>query len=1063
MNYLTLLALFFLPFLIYSQNSKSPIFNSHENIITIADAKADLNGDYVPDMLGQRVTISGVVLNKSLGATGFQVFIQDYTGGIQLFNFSNPGPNLDIGDSVIATGTIDQYEGLSELVIDNPASDITVLKTNCSVKPATLTINEYLENGELYEGTLVKIETVFPSPNSPSWPIPGNNENLKLWTGSGSELTARIDKDTDVDDSPEPSWPITFTGIGSQFDATSFPDSGYQIIFRRYDDIRWFLTSQLGGEQYIAENDVNIEWIQRDSISNVRIELSIDNGNSWTMITESTRNDGLFIWTIPNILSSYCKIRLSDSDDLSIFDESPNPFTIREIPTAPEILADPKDVMKFEGETATLSISAESYDEILYQWWQIGPEGLGDIKLNNVDGRIKGVNTDTLTILNPSLNDSSKQFYCILANALDPINLTTTSSTAKLNVNKSLYITNPSNQEIINVGSFHTITWLSNYDVGNIRIEYSIDGGDNWLPIAEVSALIQSYTWLVPDTPSENCKIRIYSTTNSNITDYSEGTFTIFLLQSVSASIIADSDWMDEQFNGYATGKLDGSESKTNYGEILEYNWIKNNDTIATGKQVNIQLQTGTHSIILEIKTNQNIYDYDTVQISVYGSLLNTGAPINSSLSSFGNQYYYLSSTDNKLLMLDSNGYNIGSLLADSPMEHTPIVYDEKLLFASSLNRIYCFNNTFIPNWDKSLGSKITSTPSISPKKEIVVGLENGRLYILDTEGNILNNIQTSGAIYSSPAITDEGIIYFGSSDGNFYSASFDGEILNTFSTGDTIMSSPAIGRDSSVVIGSNDGKLYKLDRELNTIWDYQTKGKIISSPVIDENGDIYFGSTDSSIYSLSKNGIVNWQYKSNSEIRSDLSLDKYGNVYIGTEDGKLLVLKDGNLLWQFITSSKIRSASLITNHDLLLQSTIDGSVYIMSISESSKPDSNINQVHQWPTYKGNNQRNGYVWDGVTDINTFKNEIPVNYSLAQNYPNPFNPSTKIKFGLPKESKVSLVVYNLLGQVVTKLVNQQLKAGYHEVEFNNTNYSSGIYFYRLQAGDYVETKKMILLK
>jgi Leucine-rich repeat (LRR) protein len=101
------------------------------------------------------------------------------------------------------------------------------------------------------------------------------------------------------------------------------------------------------------------------------------------------------------------------------------------------------------------------------------------------------------------------------------------------------------------------------------------------------------------------------------------------------------------------------------------------------------------------------------------------------------------------------------------------------------------------------------------------------------------------------------------------------------------------------------------------------------------------------------------------------------------------------------------------------------------------------------------------IGDPVVDAETnLKQHI---FNLSQNYPNPFNPSTTIKFGLPKESEVSLAIYNILGQRVTQLVNQQLKAGYHEAVFNNSNYSSGIYFYRLQAGDFVETKKMILLK
>lgn len=89
--------------------------------------------------------------------------------------------------------------------------------------------------------------------------------------------------------------------------------------------------------------------------------------------------------------------------------------------------------------------------------------------------------------------------------------------------------------------------------------------------------------------------------------------------------------------------------------------------------------------------------------------------------------------------------------------------------------------------------------------------------------------------------------------------------------------------------------------------------------------------------------------------------------------------------------------------------------------------------------------------------------IPQEISLFQNYPNPFNPNTWIRFSLPKESNVKLTVYNVLGEIVTELLNQNIDAGYHEVEFKKTNFSSGIYYYRLQSDKFVETKKMILLK
>ncbi len=85
------------------------------------------------------------------------------------------------------------------------------------------------------------------------------------------------------------------------------------------------------------------------------------------------------------------------------------------------------------------------------------------------------------------------------------------------------------------------------------------------------------------------------------------------------------------------------------------------------------------------------------------------------------------------------------------------------------------------------------------------------------------------------------------------------------------------------------------------------------------------------------------------------------------------------------------------------------------------------------------------------------------FHLSQNYPNPFNPSTKISFTLPKLEKAKIEIYNTLGQKIKTLLNQQMKAGQHILEFNGQNLSSGIYFYRIEAGEYMDVKKMVLLR
>ncbi len=91
------------------------------------------------------------------------------------------------------------------------------------------------------------------------------------------------------------------------------------------------------------------------------------------------------------------------------------------------------------------------------------------------------------------------------------------------------------------------------------------------------------------------------------------------------------------------------------------------------------------------------------------------------------------------------------------------------------------------------------------------------------------------------------------------------------------------------------------------------------------------------------------------------------------------------------------------------------------------------------------------------------NILPNDYSIEQNYPNPFNPSTTINFSLPKTGKVVLEIYNVLGEKVTTLINNDLTAGYHSVNFNGSSLASGVYIYRLQSGNYTQAKKMTLEK
>jgi hypothetical protein len=126
--------------------------------------------------------------------------------------------------------------------------------------------------------------------------------------------------------------------------------------------------------------------------------------------------------------------------------------------------------------------------------------------------------------------------------------------------------------------------------------------------------------------------------------------------------------------------------------------------------------------------------------------------------------------------------------------------------------------------------------------------------------------------------------------------------------------------------------------------------------------------------------------------------------------------------------------------------------------------------MQKWWSNSNNSWANAALWGyaklgpKVTlGVNQKPSSVVNNYSLEQNYPNPFNPSTHIAYSVPKSQKVRLAVYDLLGNEVAMLVNETKGAGSYTVNFNAQNLSSGVYFYKLETGNTLLVKKMMLLK
>jgi outer membrane protein assembly factor BamB len=206
------------------------------------------------------------------------------------------------------------------------------------------------------------------------------------------------------------------------------------------------------------------------------------------------------------------------------------------------------------------------------------------------------------------------------------------------------------------------------------------------------------------------------------------------------------------------------------------------------------------------------------------------------------------------------------------------------------------------------------------------------------------------------------------------------------------------------------------------------------------------------------------WEYNAGSPISGSPTLTRDENIIIGCDNGKLLALSfNGELKWYLQTNAALNAPPLITSNGLILIGGNDSKIYILKNPTLSLLENSSNVALEWPTFKGNNKRTGNKVETLTSVITEDEDIPKSYSLLQNFPNPFNPSTKIFYALPNTGTVQIKVFDLLGQEIVTLVNETKAAGNYQIDFNASSLPSGIYLYRINAGSFVQTKKMILLK
>ncbi len=191
-------------------------------VLTIAEARVDADGDFVPDLLDQKVTVRGYVTTPNYSSSGSQFYMQDETGGVQLYN-GGIILDLNFGDEVQVTGFVDHYRGSTEIV-DFADGGFTLLSTGNDVEPKEITIADL---GEDVESQLVLINNVWLV-DPAQWPNEGSNGNVDITDGTDTTYIF-IDRDTDLDGWIPPEGMLNIVSIVDQYTSSDPANDGYSL------------------------------------------------------------------------------------------------------------------------------------------------------------------------------------------------------------------------------------------------------------------------------------------------------------------------------------------------------------------------------------------------------------------------------------------------------------------------------------------------------------------------------------------------------------------------------------------------------------------------------------------------------------------------------------------------------------------------------------------------------------------------------------------------------------------------------------------------------------------
>lgn len=471
---------------------------------------------------------------------------------------------------------------------------------------------------------------------------------------------------------------------------------------------------------------------------------------------------------------------------------------------------------------------------------------------------------------------------------------------------------------------------------------------------------------------------------------------------------------------------------------------------------------------------DKKFHAYKTNGTEVPGFPITTGGFVRSTAAVFvnpnGSRVITFGSDDGKLYAVDKNGVSLSGFPKQTPkaIKSSPVITDlngdgqKEIVVLSGDGKVYAYSlngnsvagfPSQVQTTEDNFGNLIIM-PSLAAADldgngmtEIIIGTLDKNLKVLNSDGSVRFTKILDSAVYSSPIIAKINSstyrIIVTTAGGTIYVYDNNGTLVNSKNLGSGFISSPVISdmdQDGvpKLITATVDGTIYKLDAtNLTVIWEIPTGQQIYSSPVL-----------------------------------ADIDGDNYLDVVYGGQSGYLIPLtRNGGLVDDTTMAALGPFDSWIISTCAIGDIDRDGKIDLVAASMDKTikafnlPNTNVNSKVWWGSF-GKDLYNTRVADSLTSTSIHNNNgltTADKYALNQNYPNPFNPTTKISFSLPKSEFVTVKIFDMLGKEVAQLVNDELKAGNYEYQFNGSSLASGIYFYRINTANFTDTKRMTLVK